>query len=271
VTHASLLLTAALAAAPTPTADLWLGGDVHLGSSGAGVLDPLAPALRGAAGMVNFEGAISESPTAAGDGGPLRLFSHPRSAGQLAAAGVAVVSLANNHALDAGPRGLARSRQVLGAAGILAVEGAHAVLERGGLRIAVLAVDASGGAVPDFAARLSRARQSADALVVSIHVGGAALWLPTPATRALVDEAVGSGATVVAVHGTHALGPVERRGAAVVLWGLGNLAFDCRCTDEAQSMVVRVTLTRGGAREARVIPIRAGLHGKPAAEACGAA
>jgi poly-gamma-glutamate capsule biosynthesis protein CapA/YwtB (metallophosphatase superfamily) len=259
----ALLLSAALAAAPL---ELWFGGDVHLGADGNGVLDALAPATKGALGVVNLEGAFSESPSQLQpDAGKVLLFQHPRVVKRLAEAGVAVASVANNHALDAGPDGPSRARLMLQAAGVLAADATPARLERGGLSVAVLAVDLSTGGPADFAQQLKSARSAAEVLVVSLHVSGPSRFLPTPATRAAVDAALGAGAAVVAVHGTHSLGPVERRGAAVVLWGLGNLAFDCRCTDESQSMVVRVALSKAGAGEATVIPVRAGLNGKPVA------
>lgn len=259
----ALLLSAALAAAPL---ELWLGGDVHLGADGKGVLDALGPATRGALGVVNLEGALSDAPSQLPtDGGKVLLFQHPRAAMRLAEVGVAVASVANNHALDAGPEGLSRTKEALRAAGVLPADGAAARVERGGVSAAVLALNLSGDAPLDLAQKLARAKGSADVLVVSLHVSGPPRFLPTPATRAAVDAALKAGAAVVAVHGTHSIGPVERRGNAVVLWGLGNLAFDCRCTDESQSMVVRVALGKGGAGEVKVIPVRAGLNGKPVA------
>jgi poly-gamma-glutamate capsule biosynthesis protein CapA/YwtB (metallophosphatase superfamily) len=253
------LSLALLAAAPT--VDLWFGGDVHLGNDGSKALTGLAQVTRGSDGVVNFEGVISlqrfqDSP----DGGSPRLFQSPKSAEALKAAGVSVVSLANNHAADDGPEGVRRTREELRKAGISAAEqGAPPRLSVGGLSVTVAAFDLSSKAAPTF----EKVEQGV--LVVSLHVGGPSVFLPSPATRAAVESALKAGASVVAVHGSHSIGPVERRGNAVVLWGLGNLAFACRCTDEAQSMVARVSLTAEGAGPALVYPVRAGLHGRPAA------
>ena len=63
------------------------------------------------------------------------------------------------------------------------------------------------------------------------------------------------------------IGPVERRGRAVVVWGLGNLAFACECTKETESLLVEVELGPDGAGAAAVIPIQAGLAGAAAAPA----
>lgn len=251
-----------LAAAPA-SVDLWFGGDVHLGNGNPRALTALASVTAGAIGVVNFEGVISPQRFAdPADGGQPRLFQAPQVAAELQAAGVRVVSLANNHAADDGPEGLKRTLEKFRSVGISAAEqGASARVSAGGVSVTIAAFDLSAGTRPDFA----KAVPEKGALVVSLHVGGPSLFLPSPATRAAVEAALKAGASVVAVHGSHSIGPVERRGKAVVLWGLGNLAFACRCTDESQSMVARLTLTSEGAGPAFVYPVRAGLHGRPVA------
>ena len=72
---------------------------------------------------------------------------------------------------------------------------------------------------------------------------------------------------MIASHGSHAPGPVERRGDTVIAWGLGNLAFNCKCTDEKDGLVLALLLNsrNSGERiaEAGVVPIDAGLRGNP--------
>lgn len=261
-----LVLFALPALAQPARAELWLGGDMHLDRGGRNVLGPLRPALDGALGVVNFEGAVSPRATREPrPGEKRRLFQHPGVARELAAAGVRVVSVANNHARDDGEAGLRRTREALGDAGILAAGDAHvAHLTHQGLRIAIAAFELTPHAPASMAEVLRDARAGADVLVVSLHVTGPALYLPRPPTRAAVEHALAAGASVVVVHGSHALGPVERRGHAVVAWGLGNLAFACRCTQEREALVLRVALSRDGVDEARVLPVRAGLDGSDA-------
>jgi hypothetical protein len=109
-----------------------------------------------------------------------------------------------------------------------------------------------------------------DIRVVSLHVTGGPSYLPTPALTRAVDLAVASGADIVVAHGTHVVGPVERRvstrpgGEAVIAWGLGNLLFDCACTTHDEGVVLRVALSRAGVGVAEVLPVRAGLGVAPA-------
>ena len=117
----------------------------------------------------------------------------PRDAAGLALAGIDVVSLANNHALDYGPEGLRDTIATLDAAGIAhcgageddAVARRPAFLEARGLRVAFLSYAATPGAVAaasDVAGvawedvdaiseDVRRAAQQADVVVVSLHAG----------------------------------------------------------------------------------------------------
>src|SRR5437868_539236 len=90
------------------TLTLWFGGDLNLGKNGDAVLAPLATALKPAQGIINFEGPI-------GKGDVRNDSSAPRF---LAAAGVRVAGILNNHAYDLGPDGYARTRKSLVAAGL---------------------------------------------------------------------------------------------------------------------------------------------------------
>jgi len=244
---------------------LWIGGDVHLGTGGRGALAGIAAIVRGVPGVVNLEGPVGDGGSA---GDPPRLTQAPGALAELAAAGVRVAGIANNHAGDAGPGGAAATRDALAAVGVLAAGGARpAVLAVGGLRVVVTAHDLTGGVPAELGGELAAARREGDVLVATFHVSGPASYLPAPELVRAVDVALGAGAAVVAAHGTHALARVERRGRAVIAWGLGNLAFACECTDDEQGALVAVELGEDGAARAEVIPIDAGLAGRRAQRA----
>jgi len=79
-----------------------------------------------------------------------------------------------------------------------------------------------------------------------------------------VEMAYQAGASVIAAHGTHAIGPVERREHSIIAWGLGNLAFACDCTQEREAIILRVRVGPSGAIHADVFPVQAGLNHAPA-------
>jgi poly-gamma-glutamate synthesis protein (capsule biosynthesis protein) len=251
-------------------------GDLQLGAA-------TTPAQLAAAGALldgdlrfaNLEGPITARGSPAGlDGAgrplapdtPIRFAARPAVAGWLRGQ-VDIVSLANNHALDQGPAGRADTVQALKAEDVAAAfDGHDATFVRGGMRVVVLARDLGGGfsrADEDaLVAAVAAAHARGDAVLVSLHGGRDGVQLPTPDERHLGARLVDAGAAAVLGHGPHVVRGVERHGRGVVAYSLGNLAFACRCTDEADAAVLRFTIAAdGGADDVTVVPVAAGLAG----------
>jgi poly-gamma-glutamate synthesis protein (capsule biosynthesis protein) len=246
-------------------ADLWLGGDVSLGDGGRGQLQGISGIVQGATGIVNLEGPVVER--AQLKAGKLRLWNAPKALPEISALNVKVGGIANNHAGDAGIKGPERSAAGLREHGILPAGGpaGPALLQLNGITIAVTAHDLTNGVPANLAEELASARSQADVLVATFHVTGPPSYLPRPELRLAVETAYSSGASVIAAHGTHAVGPVERREHAVIAWGLGNVAFACDCTQEQDAVLLRVRVAAGKVIKAEVVPIQAGLNKRPAA------
>lgn len=172
----------------------------------------------------------------------------PALAPTLREAGFDAVSLANNHALDFGPAGLIDTREALDALGVAhfgaggdATEAARPlVLEASGFRLALLGFSAvrssvfagesrSGVAEAGYEAVIAAvqaATAEADFVVVVFHFGTEYDPDPTEEQRLLARAAADAGATLVVGHHAHTLQPWERRGDALILYGLGNFVFD---------------------------------------------
>jgi poly-gamma-glutamate synthesis protein (capsule biosynthesis protein) len=251
----ALLAAAALGCTPTTSGsvELWIGGDVHVGN--APVSLPQLAELGDALGIINLEGPVS-------DGVREGLANSPSSLPALHAAGVRVAGIANNHADDAGIDGRAVTRAALSAHGISPTPSVL-TLGFGEQRIAVTAHDLTAGVPAALSDELHAARAQGDVLVSTFHVTGPPSYLPRPELRDAVEVALDAGALVVAAHGTHALARVERRGRAVIAWGLGNLLFECDCTDDSDGAILRVSIESGAVR-ASIVPIDAGLRGAAA-------
>jgi len=220
--------------------------------------------VSGAPGIVNLEGPVAAddaAAAAAGAAGPLRLLHTAAALDELRAAGVAVAGIANNHARDAGPGGSAATARALAGVGVRAAGGSAgpASFMLGRLRVVVTAHDLEVGVPAGLRAELAAARRAGDALIATFHVTGPASYLPRPELVDAVAIALDAGAAVIAAHGSHELARVERRGRAVIAWGLGNLAFACACTDEDAGALLEVALGPDGAGDAAIIPIDAGL------------
>lgn len=282
---ALLIASACAHTAAPPGARLWIGGDVFLGPGGDGVLASIPGIVGGEPGIVNLEGPVGASDNGRpgvdrasggrdGDGGgpgdthptAIRLIHAPRALAELRAAGVVAAGIANNHARDAGPDGAAATARALDAIGLQAAGGpaGPASFLLGRLRVVVTAHDLEAGVPATLRAELVAARRRGDVLVATFHVTGPPTYLPRPELVDAVAIALEAGAQVVAAHGTHELARVERRGRAVIAWGLGNLAFACACTDEQSGALLEVVLGPDGAGEASIIPVDAGLAGTAA-------
>jgi hypothetical protein len=256
------LLTAACSA--PQEAALWLGGDIHFGPSGAETLAPLREVLGNDWGIVNLEGPISPGDTVEKNGERLILRNPERTGEELRMAGIWAAGVQNNHSLDLDTEGLQNTIMQLQTAGVLPVGNEYVALqEQAGMLIAVTAHDLSKGVPKYMKGQLESAAEKSDALVVTFHVAEESN-LPSPALEEAVEIALAAGSRVVAVHGSHKLGAVERRGDSVVAWGLGNLVFHCQCTKEKEAMLLRVWLNPNGSTRAEVLPIEAGLYGQPA-------
>ena len=215
-------------------------------------LAALAPVLRAAdVGFANLEFPVGEAALVK-PGGSREFFHDVPLCSALRRAGVRVVSLANNHMMDCGPEGLLRTLDACRAAGLLAVGAGRdlaqacepALLEVRGRRLAVLAFaqaaeDAAtanaAGVAPLAAATVAsavrRARESADLVVVSAHWGSMYVDYPPPRVLELAHAIAQAGADVILGHHPHVLQGIERRGRTLVLYSLGDAAFNCRAGD----------------------------------------
>jgi hypothetical protein len=289
---------------PTGVVTLAFAGDVHfqlhlaaLLEEGSPGLGPMARALGDAdVAMLNLESAVTER----GDLEPKELeapgeryyFRAPATALDfLAASGVDVVSLANNHGADYGPVGLADTLRAARTAPVAVVgvgrdrDAAFApyrVTVRG-TDLAFLAADASpregssgvweaGPTTPGVAAARSgrpralldavrTADRTADVVVVYLHWGREGRVCPTPIQQSAARALAGAGADVVVGSHAHVLLGSGWMGDTYVGYGLGNfLWYHDR---EPQTGVLRLRVEDGEVVDDSWLPARIQLWGRP--------
>lgn len=197
----------------------------------------------------------------------------------LKAAGFNVVSLANNHTLDYGAVGLADTRAALDAVGIASVGAADdeqaarvpAILTVGNVRVAFLAYSAT---LPEnfyatankpgtaFAhehhvrADVARARDAADVVLVSFHWGQEGKTELRDYQTRLGRAAIDAGALAVLGHHPHILQGIERYGAGVILYSLGNFTFGSYSKTATRSMIAQLFFVKEGDEAARLQELR---------------
>jgi poly-gamma-glutamate synthesis protein (capsule biosynthesis protein) len=194
-------------------------------------------------------------------------------AGAIAAAGIQIVTLANNHILDNYERGAARTIDVLDSAGLLWTGLAKdsdeinnpLIVEYNGILIAFLNytygsnVEPSGEVSRDVFMNimedtavmegLSLAEASScDLTVVCLHWGDEYKFVPTDRARAVTDLCFKNGADIVIGTHPHVLQPVEMRSADVspklVAWSLGNFVSNQRTPPRERSVVLAVDIEK---------------------------
>lgn len=259
---------------PARTVTMAFGGDVHF----EGFVRPLASdpqglrELRSSLGaadlsMVNLESAITEGGTPL----PGKDYTYRAPEGVLTVledAGVDVVGMANNHAVDYGLDGfadtLAAKRRspipVLGVGKDADEAFAPASLTVKGVKVAVLNGDqvleqtltdhSAGPGTPGVAnalqpdrivAETRKAATTHDVVVVYLHWGIEPDDCPDAASITLAEQLEAAGADVVVGGHTHRVNGAGWVGGAYVAYGLGNFVF--YRTDEPSSRTGVLTLT----------------------------
>ena len=222
----------------------------------------LTPHLQSAdLALANLESPLTNVPEQMDS--PYVLCAPTKHARFLAEWGLDLLSLANNHRLDCGEAGLADTRAVLDAAGLMSIgPGFHPVYRlTNGVTLAFLAFDdVSAPLDAGAAAQAIRAARAEGALVVvSIHWGAEYQGGASERQKSLAHEFAEAGAVLVWGHHPHVLQPAEwietSQGRALVLYSLGNALFDQHgLADTRRSALVLVVIGADGIREVRAVP-----------------
>jgi len=190
-----------------------------------------------------------EGPLAANATRKRRNFSYrvdPELALAMADAGINVVTLANNHLVDCGRRGVTETIESVEAAGVACIgagrdrEQAHepVILEHGGLRLGLLgyywnrrcaATDSLPGSAMDppeaLASDIAALRRRADRVVITFHWGIPYERQPLDADRQKARLAIDLGADAVIGHHPHVVQPFEIHRGKPIFYSVGNFTF----------------------------------------------
>lgn len=202
---------------------------------------------------------------------------HPRWSQTLVDAGLDLVTLGNNHALDFGPAGLDETLYTLEAAGIATVGAGPSqeiarspeLFDLNGVRVAVLgyaaarwngsadvpATDRLAWAQPAAVqADISAVRDQADLVVVLLHAGTEYATIPSSDQVAVAHAAVDAGADLVVGHHPHVTQTVEQYRDGLVVYSLGDALFDIPRPAAMQGDLLRIHATRDGLVQAELWP-----------------
>ncbi len=169
-----------------------------------------------------------------------------------AEAGFTHMSLANNHADDYGVQGYEETVRALSEAAIVPFGSPYALdpitvsyVESGGKRIALIGVYAVE-AIPGAEAILEMLRQvsaESDLQIAYVHWGVEYELIHHPVQESLAHTLVDAGVDAVIGHHPHVVQDIERYGAALIFYSLGNFIFDQYWnSDVSQGLLLEVAV-----------------------------
>ena len=289
---------------------LW-GGDVNLGrrqhymAARLGmqrVLAPVRAIAQADLSIVNLECVVATGGKRCipkGEGGPYYFRARPEMLEVLTAAGVDMVTTANNHSGDYGPDALREQLRWLRATGLAQAGSGNnleaaltpAVLPAGPYNVAVFSLDATQ---PRFAAsvdtpgsahlslddpaqwtaclapRIAQARVRAQVVLVAVHWGENRATRPDAGQSAVGRALIDAGADAVLGASAHVLHGVELHRGRPIIHDAGDLLFDARRSDGGEGGVFELELGAHGVDRLVFVPVNVGfgqsiqLEGAPA-------
>ena len=271
-------------------------GDVNLDGAVVPTLRTIGPgyAWSGLEGILNQDDLtvinLECAPSQLGSAVP-KTFNHRcDSAGvaTMAASGVDVANLANNHTQDYGTTafldgiGQVASSGVapVGAGANLAEATAPALFEINGWTVAVVGFNgvadgvsrnatstsagvANGDDAALMAATVAAAKQQADLVFVTVHWGSEQTFVPDAADRPRALAMIDAGADAVFGHGPHWLQHWETYTGKPIFWSLGNFVWRRHAIESRTTALAEVVVQPDGLIHARLIPGEIVAHGHP--------
>jgi len=197
----------------------------------------------------------------------------PQAVDVLLDGGIDVVTVANNHSLDAGTGGLMQTLDNLDRAGIAYCGAARereqawkpCRFEVNGVMLGFVGctdlsfqhgswtkIDAD---LTKFSQHIRDAAQQCDLLVMTVHWGNEYQKVPTRRQRDVAAAAIEAGADLVIGHHPHTLQGVGEYMGAPILYSAGNFVFDQREGERMESAIFRLTWTEGEGWKIRMVPV----------------
>jgi len=189
------------------------------------------------------------------------------------------VTLANNHILDFGPKGLSSTMKeclqnnilTTGAGENIESASTPTIIEQNGIRIALvnfcenefsIATTISAGASPiniiDNLNAIKYARTIADFVLVIIHGGHEHYNLPSPRMVKQYRFFAENGADAIIGHHTHCISGFEVHNEVPIFYGLGNLLFTKKCDQKGwnNGLIVKLEIEKGITLKWDLIPTK---------------
>ncbi|MDO8963403.1 MAG: CapA family protein [Coriobacteriia bacterium] len=256
---------------------------------GAAPLAKVASILKAAdVTIANLETTLSNRGESV-KGKPANLIfnGHPRGIESLTTAGIDLVSLANNHAMDHGTPALEDTLAALDEAGVkhagagLSTKAAWepAIIEVKGRRIAYVTATqivpsyfepgpdragiANGKNVEKVVTAIRAARKRADIVIVSLHWGKEQAYAANASQVSQSKRFIDAGADIVLSHHPHVMQGIDTYKGKLIAYSLGNFLFPYKTTEGRKSFILRFDYGPAGVGNITAVPVYLGEWGRP--------
>lgn len=213
----------------------------------------------------------------------------PAALPSMAAAGVDVANLANNHAIDYGFEAMLDARDNLMANGITPVGAGKdaaeayqpALFEIAGWTVAVLGAGGvhpetgswlagearpgmtDGDSIEAMTKAIAAADEIADLVIVTVHWGEQGATTPRDFEIELAEAYIDAGADGIFGHHQHRLNPLGWYHGKPIAWGLGNFVWQAYPSAATETAVAQFTFSDDGTVSACLVPVVIESPGHP--------
>jgi len=153
-------------------------------------------------------------------------------------AGFDILSLANNHILNYGQKGLEQTQSFLSSSNILytplSSSNNLAIKQVNNTKFGFLSFDLVTYPQTSPLSLISQISPTVDILIVSLHWGVEYQKTPTSQQKDLAHQIIDSGAKVILGHHPHVIQPVEEYKGGLIFYSLGNFVFDQPWSEETK-------------------------------------
>lgn len=191
----------------------------------------------------------------------------PESIEGLKFAGFDVLSLANNHILNHGQKGLDQTKNLLEKNNILPSQNEITIYRYNDLRFGFLSFDLVTYPPPRLAvsgeagqtsliSQITQITPTVDVLIVSLHWGNEYQKQPTKSQIDLAHQIIDSGAKIVIGHHPHVAQPEEKYNNGLIFYSLGNFIFDQPWSEETKkSQLAKIIFEGKNIKSYEIVPI----------------
>ena len=194
------------------------------------------------ASIINLEGPISTYPVLINIDPENLVFNFPpETANVLKWLNLNAVSLANNHALNAGYSGLQNTQKVLSQKGIVAIgDPNHLGLQefsQGNSKLTILTINVSGTST-NISEPIRQAKENNSFVIVFPHWGSEYAQTHNSSQSRLAHQWIDAGADLIVGSHPHVIQDAEIYNNKPIIYSLGNLLFDQTFSRETQQGLV---------------------------------